>query len=297
MGVDIELYKTFYYVAKYESITKAAEMLYISQPAVTMSIKKLEEQLQITLFTRTKRGVILTNEGKVLFEYISQAMESIKIGENRINNLKKLTTGNIRIGIGATLTKYFLMEHLDKFHTLYPNININIDTSMTMNILKNLENGLIDVAIIITDKLIYKNLNIDYSKEIQDIFIANKDYYDKLSKGININELNNYPLILQPSNSSTRNFLDNFTLKHEIKLNSYMELASFSLIKQFVKIGVGIGFISRDFVKDEINKKELYEIKIKPKIPARNLLVLTKKDYLPSFSTSKLIEIIKKEYN
>ena len=86
MEIDIELYKTFYFVAKYKSITKAAEMLYISQPAVTMSIKKLEEQLEMTLFTRTKRGVILTNEGKVLYEYVKQAMESLKIGENRINN-------------------------------------------------------------------------------------------------------------------------------------------------------------------------------------------------------------------
>lgn len=294
MEIDIELYKTFYYVAKYKSITKAAEMLYISQPAVTMSIKKLEEQLEMTLFTRTKRGVILTNEGKVLYEYVKQAMESLKIGENRINNLKKLDTGNIRIGIGTTLTKYFLMEYLDKFHKLYPNVNINIDTSMTADILKKLENGLVDIAIITTDKLDYKDLNIVYSRDIQDIFVASKEYYDLIGKKISLDNLNNYPLLLQSPNTSTRNFLDNFSLKHGVKLNSSMELASFSLVLEFSKIGMGIGFISKDFVENEINKKELFEIKTVPEIPKRKILVLTKKEYLPSFSASKLIEIIQK---
>ena len=292
MDIDIELYKTFYYVAKYKSITKAAESLYISQPAVTMSIKKLEEQLEMTLFTRTKRGVIITNEGKVLYEYVAQAMESIKIGENRINNLKKLDTGNIRIGIGTTLTKYFLMEYLDKFHKLYPKVIINIDTSMTVDILKKLENGIIDVAIITTDKLDYKDFKIEYSQDIQDIFIANKEYRNIIGEKIYLEEFNNYPLLLQTQNTNTRNFLDNFTEKHKIKLKSAMELASFSLVLEFAKIGLGIGFISRDFVKTELNKKELYEIKSTPEIPKRKILVLTKKDYLPSFSTSKLIQII-----
>jgi len=294
MEIDIELYKTFYFVAKYKSITKAAEMLYISQPAVTMSIKKLEEQLEMTLFTRTKRGVILTNEGKVLYEYVKQAMESLKIGENRINNLKKLDTGNIRIGIGTTLTKYFLMKYLDKFHKLYPKININIDTSMTVDILKKLENGLVDIAIITTDKLDYKDFNIAYSRNIQDIFVASKEYYDIIGKKTSLDNLNNYPLLLQSPNTSTRNFLDNFSLKHGIRLNSSMELASFSLVLEFSKIGMGIGFISKDFVENEINKKELFEIKTVPEIPKRKILVLTKKEYLPSFSTSKLIEIIQK---
>lgn len=294
MEIDIELYKTFYFVAKYKSITKAAEMLYISQPAVTMSIKRLEEQLEMTLFTRTKRGVILTNEGKVLYEYVKQAMESLKIGENRINNLKKLDTGNIRIGIGTTLTKYFFMKYLDKFHKLYPKININIDTSMTVDILKKLENGLVDIAIITTDKLDYKDFNIAYSRNIQDIFVASKEYYDIIGKKTSLDNLNNYPLLLQSPNTSTRNFLDNFSLKHGIRLNSSMELASFSLVLEFSKIGMGIGFISKDFVENEINQKELFEIKTVPEIPKRKILVLTKKEYLPSFSTSKLIEIIQK---
>lgn len=293
MGIDIELYKIFYIVAKNKSITKAAENLYISQPAVTMSIKKLEEQLEMTLFVRTKRGVILTSEGKVLYEYVSKAMESIKIGENRISNLKKLDTGNIKIGIGTTLTKYFLKDYLEKFHKLYPNVTINIDTSMTSELLKSLENGKVDLAIIPTDKLEYKGFNIEYSREIQDIFVANKEYFDSIGKKVHIADLNNYPLLLQNQNASTREFLDRFACSNGIKLKSSMELASYSLILEFAKIGLGIGFISRDYAKKEIEEKELFEIQTIPQIPKRKILVLTKKDYLPSFSTSKLLDIIK----
>ena len=293
MEIDIELYKIFYIVAKNKSMTKAAEALYISQPAVTMSIKKLEEQLEMTLFVRTKRGVILTSEGKVLYEYVSQAMESIKIGENRITNLKKLDTGNIKIGIGTTLTKFFLKDYLENFHKLYPNVTINIDTSMTSELLKSLENGKIDLAIITTDKLEYKGFNIEYSRDIQDIFIANKEYFDIIGKNIDIADLNNYPLLLQNQNASTREFLDRFASSNGVILNSCMELASYSLILEFAKIGLGIGFISRDYAKKEIENNELFEIQTIPQIPKRKILVLTKKDYLPSFSTSKLLEIIR----
>lgn len=293
MEIDIELYKIFYTVAKYQNITKASKMLYISQPAVTMNIKKLEEQLEMTLFVRTKRGVTLTNEGQVLYEHVKEAMESIKIGENKIANLKKLESGNIRIGIGTTLTKHFLINHLDAFHKKYPKVTINIDTSITSEILKNLENGKIDLAIITTEKNVNKNLNIVYSEDIQDIFVANKDYKDKINKTIKLEELNNYPLLLQSHNSNIQEFLDKFLSKNNIELNSFMELASYSLAIDFAKIGFGISFITKNYVKDELKNKQLYEIKTIPALPERKILVLTKKDYLPSFSVQKLIEIIK----
>lgn len=293
MNIDIELYKIFYVVAKLKNITKAANELYISQPAVTMSIKKLEDELETTLFVRTKKGVLLTNEGKVLYEYISKAMDNIKIAENKVENLKKLESGTIKIGIGTTLTKYFLLPYLEHFHKLYPNIIINIDTSTTNEILNNLQNGKVDIAIIVAESLTNKEFNIEYSEKIKDIIIANKKFKDEIIDEIDFDNINNYPLILQTDNTSSRKFLDDFMSKNDITLNSAMELASYSLIIEFVKIGMGLGFISKNYVKEELKNKELYEIKTNIKFPERKILVLTKKDYLPSFSTAKLIEIIK----
>ena len=292
MEIDIELYKIFYTVAKYKNITKASQDLYISQPAVTMSIKKLESQLKMTLFIRTKRGVILTNEGSILYNYVKEALEILKIGENKISNLKKLDTGNIRIGIGTTLTKHFLIDYLEIFHKRYPKITINIDTSITTEVLKSLENGKVDIAIITSDNINYKNFNIVYSEEIQDIFIASKDFSEKINGEIPLENLNNYPLLFQSINSNIRMFLDNFLSKNNIKLNSTMELASYSLVIEFAKIGFGIGFVTKNYVQNELNDNILFEIKTTPSIPKRKILVLTKKDYFPSFSAQKLIEII-----
>ena len=293
MEIDIELYKIFYTVVKYKNITKASQDLYISQPAVTMSIKKLESQLKMTLFIRTKRGVILTNEGSILYNYVKEALEILKIGENKISNLKKLDTGNIRIGIGTTLTKHFLIDYLEIFHKRYPKITINIDTSITTEVLKSLENGKVDIAIITSDNINYKNFKIVYSEEIQDIFIASKDFSEKINGEIPLENLNNYPLLFQSINSNIRMFLDNFLSKNNIKLNSTMELASYSLVIEFAKIGFGIGFVTKNYVQNELNDNILFEIKTTPSIPKRKILVLTKKDYFPSFSAQKLIEIIK----
>ena len=290
--IDIELYKIFYTVAKYSNITKAAEALFISQPAVTMSIKKLEELLETTLFVRNKRGVSLTTEGKVLYEHVATAMENIKIGENRLASLKTLETGSIRIGIGSTLTKYFLVKYLEEFHKKYPKVNINIDTSMTSEILKKLSEGKIDLAVITNDSQNFKEFNVNYLQDLHYAFVCNKSYSDIIDKTIQLSEINNYPLLLQQSHTNSRKILDKFTLKNGIKLSSDMELSSYNLVIEFAKIGLGIGFIAEEFITDELENKELFKIDVQPAFPKQKLLILTKKDYIPSFSTKKLIDII-----
>ena len=290
--IDFELYKIFYTVAKHANITKAAEALVISQPAVTMSIKKLEDLLQTTLFVRNKRGVTLTTEGKVLYEHVSTAMENIKIGENRLASLKTLETGSIRIGIGSTLTKHFLVHYLEIFHKRYPNVNINIDTSMTSEILKKLDEGKLDVAIIANDTDNFKNFNVSHIKDLHYTFVCNGSYNDLIGKTILLEELNNYPLLLQHPNTNSRRMLDNFTAKNNTKLTSYIELSSHTLIIEFAKIGLGIGFVAEEFIQQELENKQLFKINLFPSFPSQKLLVLTKKNFLPSFSTQKFLDII-----
>lgn len=290
--IDIELYKIFYTVAKYSNITKAAEALFISQPAVTMSIKKLEDLLETTLFVRNKRGVNLTTEGKVLYEHVASAMENIKIGENRLSSLKTLETGSIRIGIGTTLTKHFLLKYLEIFHKKYPKVSIHIDTSKTSDTLKKLDEGKIDIAIVTNDLDKFKEFNVNYSKDVQYSFVCNKTYSQLINKVISLEELNTYPLLLQHPNSNSRRILDEFASKNSVKLCSDMELSSYALVIEFAKIGLGIGFTAEEFIQKELENKELFKINIKPTFPKQKLLVLTKKDYLPSFSTQKFIDII-----
>lgn len=290
--IDFELYKIFYTVGKYSNITRASEALFISQPAVTMSIKKLEELLNTTLFVRNKRGVTLTTEGKVLYEYVASAMENIKIGENRLSSLKALETGNIRIGIGSTLTKHFLVKYLEAFHKKYPKITINIDTSMTSEILKKLNDGKLDIAIIANDTDNFKDFNVNFSKDLNYSFVCNKNYPDLIGKKLSLKDINSYPLLLQHPDSNSRKILNAFAEKNDVKLSSDMELSSHSLVIEFAKIGLGVGFTAEEFIQDQLKVGELFKVNVQPSFPKQKLLVLTKKDYLPSFSTQKFIDII-----
>ena len=294
MNIDFELYRIFYTVANNGNITAAAKELNISQPAISKSIKNLEEQLGGTLFIRTKRGVILTSEGKEFYNYIKKAIEYITSAENKFTDLINLETGCIRIGISTTLTKEFLLPYLEKFHKLYPNIDIMISTNISSELLTKLRNGLIDIVILnLNNKKYDDDIEIIKCKEINDCFVINNDYLNLNNLNLSIKDLNNYPLILQSKESNTRDFIDNFAKEHNVVLKPNMELASYTLVVTLAKIGFGIGYATKEYIKKELENKELFELKIKETIPPRYIGIALCKNNLPNFSTKKLIEIIK----
>jgi len=296
MNINFELYRVFYTVANHCNITKASKELNISQPAISKSIKNLEEQLGGKLFIRTKRGVILTEEGKEFYNYIKHAIEYIKNAENKFTDLINLETGCIRIGISVTLTKEFLLQYLAKFHALYPKINIQIITDVTSDLLPKLKNGLIDIIVLnLNDKSYGNDIDIIKCKKINGCFVVNNNYKELVDKELSIKDLNNYPLILQTKGSNTREFLDNIAIENSIILKPNIELASYSLVVEFSKIGLGIGYATKEYIKNEIKNKELFELNIKEKIPSRYIGIALSKNHLPNFSTKKLIEIITKK--
>lgn len=296
MNIDFELYRIFYVVANHSNITKASEELNISQPAISKAIKNLEDQLGGQLFVRTKRGVILTDEGKEFYSYIKQAIEYINNAENKFTDLINLETGCIRIGISTTLTKEFLLPYLKEFHSLYPNIDIEISTYLTSDLMPKLRNGLIDIIILnISNKNYGNDIDIIKCKKINDCFVVSNKYKDLLDKELSLKDLNNYPLILQAKGSNTREFLDNFAREYGVTLKPNIELASYSLVVEFSKIGLGIGYATKEYIKKAIINKELYELKIKEKIPSRYIGIALSKNHIPNFSTKKLIEIINKK--
>ena len=295
MNIDFELYRIFYVVANHSNITKASEELSISQPAISKSIKNLEEQLGGQLFVRTKRGVVLTEEGKEFYNYIKQAIEYINNAENKFTDLINLETGCIKIGISTTLTKEFLLPYLEEFHSLYPKIDIQIITNLTSDLMPKLRNGLIDIVILnLNDKNYGNDIDIIKCRKINDCFVVNNKYKDLTLKEVSIKDLNNYPLILQAKGSNTREFLDDIARENGVVLKPNIELASYSLVVEFSKIGLGIGYATKEYIKEEIKNKELYELKIKEKIPSRYIGIALSKNHIPNFSTKKLIEIITK---
>lgn len=295
MNINYELYRIFYIVAKNKNITDASKELLISQPAISKSIKNLESMLGGQLFVRTKRGVILTSEGKELYKYIKHAIDYINNAENKFSELINLETGTIKIGISSTLTKEFLLPFLEKFHKLYPKINISINTDISSELIKKLRHGLIDMIIMnLTENNYDNDLEIIKCKKIHDCFVVNDNYKNLIDKEITLKDLNKYPIILQSIGSNTRAFLDNYTKEHNVILKPNMELASYSLVVEFSRIGLGIGYVTEDYIKDDLKTKKLYKLNIREKIPERFIGIALSKNNIPNFSTKKMIEIITK---
>lgn len=295
MNIDFELYRIFYVVTNHKNITKASAELNISQPAISKSIKNLEEQLGGPLFVRTKRGVILTHEGTEFYNYIKQAIEYINNAENKFTDLMNLEIGRINIGISTTLTREFLLPYLEEFHSKYPKIDIKIITDITEDLIPQLKNGLVDIVILnLNDKNYGNDIEIFRCKEVHDTFVVGKKYKELTKRDLSLKDLNDYPLVLQAKGSNTREFLDTYTQKYNVTLKPNIELASYALIVEFTKIGFGIGYITKEYQKDTLNK-ELFELKIKEKVPSRYIGVALSRNHIPNFSTKKLIEIIMKK--
>ena len=290
MNVDLELYKVFYAVAKHKHMTKASEELHISQPAISQSIKKLEDQLGGTLFLRSNKGMELTEEGKMFYEYVKGALELINNAENEFTSFKDLSKGEVKIGCSTTLTKLVLINALKDFHLDYPNININITNDLTSNLINNLKLGKLDFVIFNESNIKETNLNLEKIKELKQGFIYNPEFYDDNIN--NFEDLNNVPLILQKEESNSRKLLDYIAMQNNVKLIPKMEVVSQELITEFTNIGLGIGFAIIDLAK--INFKNLKELNINKKIPNINIYLSTNKSVSLTFASKMFIKYLKK---
>ena len=290
MNVDLELYRVFYAVAKHKHMTKASEELHISQPAISQSIKKLEGQLGGTLFLRSNKGMGLTEEGKMFYEYVKGALELSNNAENEFTSFKDLSKGEIKIGCSTTLTKLVLMNVLKDFHLDYPNININITNDLTSNLINDLKLGKLDFVIFNESNIKEANLNLEKIKELKQGFIYNPEFYDDNIN--NFEDLNNVPLILQKEESNSRKLLDYIALQNNVKLIPKMEVVSQELITEFTNIGLGIGFAIIDLAKR--NYKNLKELNINKKIPNINVYLATNKSVSLTFASKMFIKYLKK---
>ena len=290
MNVDLELYRIFYVVAKNKHMTKAAEELHISQPAISQSIKKLEDQLGGILFLRSNKGMELTEEGKMFYEHVKGALELINNAENEFTSFKDLSKGEIKIGCSTTLTKLVLLDTLKRFHIDYPNININITNDLTSNLVNDLKIGKLDFIIFNESNVQESNLNLEKIYELREGFIYNDEFYSDDVESFG--DLNKCDLILQKEESNSRKLLDSIALEHGIKLNPKMEVVSQELIAEFTNIGLGIGVTIIDLAKKKNNN--LKELNINKKIPSINIYLATNKSVSLTFASKTFIDYLKK---
>jgi len=292
MNISFELYRVFYIVAKVKSISSAAKELYISQPAVSRSIKHLENSLGKQLFLRTPRGMQLTHEGELLFKYIEQAYNLIRIAENKFIDLQHIVDGEVRIGVSTTVFTSFLLSFVKVFHDNYPNVKISIKNKSTYEIIDILKNGELDFGIVDLPIDECNEFNIKEMWTVQDCFICNEKYKFLLEKPVSLKELKNYPILLREKNRNTRTYIDKIFEHYGVNIVPELEITGHSSLVEFVKMGFGIGCVVRNFIEDDLKRSILYEIKTVEEIPPRKLGIITIKNVQLSTAAMKFIDYL-----
>ncbi|EOS24192.1 hypothetical protein C806_02234 [Lachnospiraceae bacterium 3-1] len=291
MEQNLSSYRIFYAVANTGNISKAAKELYISQPAISKSIQKLEENIGVKLFDRSSRGVTLTSEGELLYAHVKSAFETLTSGEEKLRRSIALGIGNLTIGVSSTLCKYILLPYLRDFIKKYPHINISIACHSTHQTLKLLEDGKLDIGLIGKPEL-FKNIDFYPLREIEDIFVASKDYLRNLKiRGVEKQYiLQNSTLLLLDKENMTRQYIDNYFQNSQTIIQDIIEVSNMDLLIEMSKIGLGIGCAIRDFVQNELKIGSLVEIPLNLPIPKRFVGFAYKKDAKISKSLKHFID-------
>lgn len=291
MNQNLNYYKVFYTAAKYKNISKAADALFISQPAISKTLSKLEESLNCTLFQRTSRGIILTAEGQILFERIQEAFQIIDAGEEELRHMNELELGQIRIGVSTTLCKYILLPYLQSFIQKYPNIRIAIECQSTLHTMELLENGSIDVGLIGSSK---PNRTIHFMelRQIQDTFVAAPSYLQHNSIPISNPKdmfLSANLMLLNEENIS-RQYIDDYLYQNQMKTNQILEVGTMDLLIEFARIGLGIACVIQEFVEKELKNGYLIEIPMPHPIKKRSVGFAYSRSHAPSKATMQFLE-------
>ncbi|MCI5516544.1 LysR family transcriptional regulator [Roseburia sp. MUC/MUC-530-WT-4D] len=291
MNQNLSSYRIFYTVANAGNISKAAKELYISQPAISKSIQKLEESLGCKLFSRSSRGVVLTEEGNLLYGHVRDAFETLTLGEDKLKRSIELGVGHLRIGVSTTLCKYMLLPYLKEFIKRNPHISISINCQSTNETLKLLDDNKIDIGLIgKPDNL--KNIQFYYLDNIKDIFVATGDYLSHLSqRGIKEDEiLQNSTLMLLDKNNMTRQYIDDYLQENQITVADSIDISNMDLLIDFAKIGVGVACVIKSFVKKELEDGTLTEIPLGIPIHEREVGFAYKSNLKPSKSLQTFID-------
>lgn len=292
MDANFDLYRVFCEVAREKSLSSAAKKLYVSQSAVSQSIKQLEKSLDTKLFDRKSRGVELTSEGKILFEYADGAYTLLENALIKFGELKDLKFGNIKIGASDTVCALLLTNVLKDFHTKYPEIKIQLINHTTGQLLSELKLGKIDMAFVALPIKEADGLKIRKIADINDCFVVSGKYASLARRTINLKELEKFPVLMLDEKSSSRHFLDKFLSEKGIKIKPSVELGSIDLLTRFAEIGIGVSAVIEQYVEKKLKTGELEKLQLSEPIPKRAIGLVTLENVSLSPSSKKLIELI-----
>ncbi|GAA0256980.1 LysR family transcriptional regulator [Muricomes sp. OA1] len=271
MDINYELYKVFFHVASTLSFSEASKQLFISQSAVSQSIKTLERKLDQTLFIRSTKRVLLTPEGEILLRHIEPAMHLIQRGEAQLLDAAS-TGGQIRIGASDTICRYFLVPYLEKFHKAFPSAHIKVNNQTSIKCVEMLESGQVDLIVVNYPNNYLSNVSsIKKIKTFRDVFIANESFHELKGKKLTYKQLSQYPILMLDRHSTTSEFLHRLFQQHQLDLVPEIELTSNDLLIDLARIGLGIAFIP-DYCMTG-GQKDIFVVETKEELPERELVI------------------------
>jgi len=292
MTADLDLYSIFCTVARCGSLSHAARELYVSQPAISQSMHRLEYMLGCTLFTRNSRGITLTSEGRMLYSYADKAVSLIAAAEDKLNRMRTLQSGGLMIGASDTLCQFFLLPYLEKFHLEFPDVQLQVTNRTTPDTVELLKVGKVDIALV--------NLPVDDSAlsvrevlKVHDVFVASSERFGHLKgKQLTMQELSHEPLVLLEQASNSRKYLDDFASVCGVTLHPEIELGAHNLLVEFAKIGLGIACVTREFAAAAINSGELFEVALAMPMPSRSIGLISLEGVPLSAAADKFIQVV-----
>lgn len=294
MKTKLDYYRIFYETARYSSFSIAAQHLYISQSAISQCIHQLEDDLNAKLFVRSRRGVTLTKEGSMLFQKIESAMQAIEQGENLLERLQHLESGELTIAAGDTITSHFLLPYLEQFHKEYPDIRIEMANSYSHHMLQLVKEGKADLAFVNLPAE-DDELCIEPCLEIHDVFVCASSY--KTKKSYTWEEMASQQLILLEKNSSSRHYLENQFNQKGISLNPQIEIAAHELLIRFASIHLGVSCVVEEFSKEMLEQGIIKKMELTPPLPPRSIGCAYMKGKPLSLAAQAFLKLINKKAN
>lgn len=295
MNASFEYYKIFYYVARYGNLTRAANVLRTSQPAITRTIHNLENELGCRLFIRSKRGVELTPEGKIFYDYISAGCAQFFKGENELASMKGLENGRVYISATETALHCCLFQAMEEFNEEYPNVHFKILNNSTRESILAVKEGKADLAVVSALSHIMRPLKMDKLCAYHDILIGGRKYEHLKGRVVSLEELSDYPWISLTSEAITRNFLNAYFEEHGLLFSPDMELATTDMILPAVRHNLGIGFVPAELAETELESGEVFEIDMEESLPERNIFLVYDTEHPRSIASKAFQKFLEKK--
>lgn len=292
MNVNLELYRIFDTVARVKSFSAAARELFISQPAVSQSIRQLEEALDVKLFIRGSKGITMTTEGQLLEGYISSAMSLIESGERRISRLNDLSAGELHIGAGDTVSKWFLLPLMERFHSQFPDVNISLINRVSSDTVGLLKAGKIDIGFV-NMPMSADGVLFEECLPIHDTFVASSKFSQLRGRKVELPELAANPLMMLEQATNSRRWVDRHFAQNGIVLSPAFELGSHELLADYARIGLGVACVVREFVGDALVSGDLFEVDLANPVPRRSIGLCYMENISLSAAARKFMEMAK----